>query len=533
MAIAADSTADQAPNPAPGEAAGEAVKAPAHPDRGEPNAEAADEEYEEEEEELDGPEAEAAEREKIDAVFRRLSDAPVGIHVHDVIIQGNTKTRDALIEAEAVDLIRSAATVQDLVRAASIANARLRRLEVFDSVHITLDAGPPELPGTTNILIEVVEAANPIDGSVGCLSKPEAKSWSVEGSLRLKNIFGYGDIWDASGAYGWDQSSEIGIGVSLPRFRSIPTPLTARASLLSHDWLKFSSYKERLLGLSFGLLSTMHHDLSYNLICRTLTDPSQMASKSIRKQLGHNLLSAMKYTYTIDHRDSHLRPTKGYAFVSTSQVGGIWGSKGLRFFRQEFDFRGAVPFSFYNAALNAGISAGVVLPLGRGFWGSPSSVPDRFFLGGNSSPVCSLGGLNSLLGFKTRGIGPTELRRFVPSESAMDDSAASPGRDYLGGDFAVSAFADLSFDLPLKLFRDAGIHGHAFLTAGNLAKLSESEYRNFSFAEFRRTFRSSAGVGIIIPTKLFRVEINYCYILKQFEHDRGKTGIRFSFSSPM
>ncbi|CAL4960656.1 unnamed protein product [Urochloa decumbens] len=531
MAIAADSTADQAPIPAPEETAGEASKTPTHPDRGEPNAEAADEEYEEEE--LDGPAAEAAEREKIDAVFQRLADAPVGIRVHDVIIQGNTKTRDALIEAEAVDLIRSAATVQDLVRAASIANARLRNLEVFDSVHITLDSGPPELPGTTNVLIEVVEAANPIDGSVGCFSKPEAKSGSVEGSLRLKNIFGYGDIWDASGAYAWDQSSEIGIGVSLPGFRSIPNPLTARASLLNHDWQKFSSYKERLLGLSFGLLSTMHHDLSYNLTWRTLTDPSQMASKSIRKQLGHNLLSAMKYTYTIDQRDSHLRPTKGYAFVSTSQVGGLWGSKGLRFLRQEFDIRGAVPFGFYNAALNVGISAGMVLPLGKGFLGSPSSVPERFFLGGHSSPVCSLGGLTSLLGFKTRGVGPTEVRRFVPSESVMDDSASSPGRDYLGGDFAVSAFADLSFDLPLKLFRDAGIHGHAFLTAGNLAKLSESEFRNFSFSEFGHTFRSSAGVGVVLPTKLFRVEINYCYILKQFEHDRAKTGIQFSFSSPM
>ncbi|CAL4953836.1 unnamed protein product [Urochloa decumbens] len=503
MAIAADSTADQAPIPAPDEAAGEAGKTPTHPDRGEPNAEAADEEYEEEEEELDGPAAEAAEREKIDAVFQRLADAPVGIRVHDVIIQGNTKTRDALIEAEAVDLIRSAATVQDL------------------------------LPGTTNVLIEVVEAANPIDGSVGCFSKPEAKSGSVEGSLRLKNIFGYGDIWDASGAYAWDQSSEIGIGVSLPGFRSIPNPLTARASLLSHDWLKFSSYKERLLGLSFGLLSTMHRDLSYNLTWRTLTDPSQMASKSIRKQSGHNLLSAMKYTYTIDQRDSHLRPTKGYAFVSTSQVGGLWGSKGLRFLRQEFDIRGAVPFGFYNAALNVGISAGVVLPLGKGFLGSPSSVPERFFLGGHSSPVCSLGGLTSLLGFKTRGVGPTEVRRFVPSESVMDDSASSPGRDYLGGDFTVSAFADLSFDLPLKLFRDAGIHGHAFLTAGNLAKLSESEFKNFSLSEFGRTFRSSAGVGVVLPTKLFRLEINYCYILKQFEHDRGKTGIQFSFSSPI
>jgi len=160
----------------------------------------------------------------------------------------------------------------------------------------------------------------------------------------------------------------------------------------------------------------------------------------------------------------------------------------------------------------------VVLPLGRGFWGSPSSVPDRFFLGGHSSPVCSLGGLTSPLGFKTRGIGPTEVRRFVPSESVMDDSADSPGQDYLGGDFAVSAFADLSFDLPLKLFRDAGIHGHAFLTAGNLAKLSESEFRNFSFSEFGRTFRSSAGVGIILPTKLFRVEVCMFLVLIEISY---------------
>lgn len=150
----------------------------------------------------------------------------------------------------------------------------------------------------------------------------------------MKNIFGYGDIWNASGAYGWDQSSEIGFGVTLPRFRSIPTPLSARASLLSHDWLKFSSYKERLLRLSFGLFSTTHHGLCYIMIWRTLTDPSQVASKSIRRQLGHNLLSALRYTYTIDQRDSNIRPTKGYAFVSTSQVGGPCSNKGLIFFRQ-------------------------------------------------------------------------------------------------------------------------------------------------------------------------------------------------------
>lgn len=148
-------------------------------------------------------------------------------------------------------------------------------------------------------------------------------------------MFGYGDIWDASGAYGWDQTSELSAGLSLPRFKALSTPVVARISLLTQDWLKFSSYKEQLLGLSVGLISTQHHDLSYNLTWRTLSDPSHMASKSIRRQLGHSLLSSVKYTYKVNRRDSNLRPTRGYAFASTSQIGGLGpDSRSLRFVRQ-------------------------------------------------------------------------------------------------------------------------------------------------------------------------------------------------------
>ncbi|TVU19816.1 hypothetical protein EJB05_35988 [Eragrostis curvula] len=504
MAAAADAVADQ--NPRDAEPRKPTNEAEEEAEVAEEDYDEDDEDYEEEEEgEPDGSGVSAAERQKIQSVFKRLSSEPVGIRVHDVVIKGNSKTREELIEAEVVDLLRTASTVQDLLRAASVATARLQRLEVFDAVKITLDAGPPELPGTTNVVIDVVEAGNPVTGTAGVYSKPEARSWSLEGSLKLKNLFGYGDIWDASGAYGWDQTTEVGVGVSLPRFKSIPTPLMARASLSSQDWLKFSSYKERLLGLQFGLLSTMNHDLSYNLTWLHI----QVRPK------GFNF-----------------EANKGYAFQSTSQVGGLWDNKGLKFFRQEFDVRGALPLGFFNSALNVGLGAGVVLPLSRKFMDSSSPVPDRFYLGGHSSPVCSLSGLSSLLGFRTRGVGPTEPRRLVPSESD-GGSSTSPGRDYLGGDLAVSAFADLSFDLPLKLFRDAGIHGHAFLAAGNLVKLSEGEYKKFSVPKFRDTFRSTAGVGIILPTKLFRVEMNYCYILKQAEHDSGKTGFQFSFSSPM
>ncbi|KAG1338049.1 SAM50-like protein SPAC17C9.06 [Cocos nucifera] len=492
-----------------------------------------EEEYEEEEEEEGegkGGGGPPTEREKVQSLFRRLSSGPVRLRVHDVVIRGNAKTKDSVIEAEVLDAFRSASTMQELLQAAGVANERLRRLEVFDSVSITLDAGPPELPGTSNVIIDVVEA-KPLTGDIGIFTKPEARSWSLEGSVKLKNLFGYGDIWDASGAYGWDQASEISAGLSLPRLKAISTPLVGRVSLLSQDWLKFSSYKERLLGLSFGLLSTTRHNLAYNLTWRTLTDPTGMASKSVRRLLGHSLLSSIKYTYKIDHRDSHLRPTRGYAFLSSTQVGGLGpDSKSLRFIRQEFDLRGAFPLGFYNSALNVGVAAGVILPWGRGFMDLPSPLPERFYVGGHSSPVCNLSGPASLLGFRTRGSGPTDSRRFIPSKS--DDSPTFPGSDVLGGDLAVTGFADLSFDLPLKLFRESGIHGHVFVNAGNLAKLTENKFKDFSFRKFGESFRSSAGFGIIFPTKLFRMEINYCYILKQFEHDHGKTGIQFNFSSP-
>ncbi|KAM0878192.1 hypothetical protein ACQ4PT_035039 [Festuca glaucescens] len=174
MAIAADSTAEQAPDPVPHEPPEESRWSPDLPDHGEAN----EVDFEEEDgdaEELDGPAAEAAYEERERAVFRRLYGEPVGIRVHDIIIEGNFKTRDALIEAEVADLLRSAGTVQDLVRASSLANALLRRLDVFESVSITLDAGPPELPGTANVLIEVVEAGIFSGFYFGYYSRPQHK----------------------------------------------------------------------------------------------------------------------------------------------------------------------------------------------------------------------------------------------------------------------------------------------------------------------------------------------------------------------
>lgn len=157
--------------------------------------------------------------------------------------------------------------------------------------------------------------------------------------MKYKNIFGYGDIWDGSLAYGCDHSAEVGLGMYLPRFRGRPTPFTSRVYLSTQDWLKFSSYKERALGLSLGLIASKYHELAYTIAWRNLIDPSKMASRSIRRQLGHNLVSALKYTFKVDQRNSSLRPTRGYSFISTSQIGGLApDSRTLRFLRQVWDY---------------------------------------------------------------------------------------------------------------------------------------------------------------------------------------------------
>ncbi|KAF3511342.1 hypothetical protein F2Q69_00003250, partial [Brassica cretica] len=338
---------------------------------------------------------------------------------------------------------------------------------------------------------------SPLTGQVGAYTRAEAKSSSVEASLKYKNIFGYGDIWDGSVIYGCDNSAEVGMGMYLPRFKGLPTPFSSRLYLSTQDWLKFSSYKERSLGLSLGLLSSKYHELVYTVGWRNLIDPSRSASKSIRRQLGHSLLSALKYTFKYDQRDSYLRPTSGYAFSSTSQIGGLApDSRSLRFLKQEIDLRCAFPFGFYNAALNLGVSGGVTFPWGSGYQNRPSSVPERFFLGGNSSPVCSLGGPSALWGFKTRGVGHNEPKRKGDDE-----------RDFIGGDAAVTAFADLSFDLPVRWLRERGVHGHVFACAGNMAKLTENEFRNVTAPKLLETFRTSVGTGIVLPTSLFRMEV--------------------------
>lgn len=130
-----------------------------------------DDEDEDEEEEV--PESRMrTEKAKMESIFHRISTETVPLRVHDVLIKGNKKTKESLIQTE-IETLKTATSVQELLHAATIVNSRLQKLDIFDSVNITLDSGPPDLPGTSNVIVQVVESRNPLTGDIGIFTKPE------------------------------------------------------------------------------------------------------------------------------------------------------------------------------------------------------------------------------------------------------------------------------------------------------------------------------------------------------------------------
>ncbi|KAJ8443900.1 hypothetical protein Cgig2_032724 [Carnegiea gigantea] len=489
----------------------------------------------EEKEKLDDPKLPQEEKEILDDQ-KRLGGGLAGpaLRVHDVIIKGNSRTKDSVIEATMDDLKR-ASTLGEVKEGIKDATSRLWQLGVFDYIQVTLHHGPIELPDTVNVVVSVKElpqeklrqANVTLDASATC---PDAGV-----NLKWKNLLGLADTWEGSVTYnGVKKGGEFSTKVSLPRLGDWVSPVSARAYLGSQDLLKLSSYKQNSLGFALSLLDIKNHKLSYDLAWRTLTtDPSQIASKSVRRQLGHDLLSSIKYVYQVDKRVtletsdqvlnmySTLRPTRGYAYNFVTQLAGLYPDvRSARFLCQQFDLRYALPLRSLgkaNAALNFGISGGIIIP-----WGRKLSIVDRIFMGGNSfSPVGSLGQLGSFSGFAYGGLGPSEPRR------------QTLHRDALGGDLALSAFANISFDLPVKTLRDAGIYGHVFACTGNLANVHDKGWRNFSYKNFLQTFRTSIGCGLVIPPKILpcAIELNFCHVLKKqaVGWDQGKTTAQVNF----
>lgn len=74
-------------------------------------------------------------------------------------------------------------------------------------------------------------------------------------------------------------------------------------------------------------------------------------------------------------------------------------------------------------------------------------------------------------------------------------------------DLALNAFADISYDIPYKLLKYAGIYGHAFVSAESHTILTDYKFLNFFLKNYFHSYRSYVGYGVVIPTKFFQMEV--------------------------
>ncbi len=112
---------------------------------------------------------------------------------------------------------------------------------------------------------------------------------------------------------------------------------------------------------------------------------------------------------------------------------------------------------------------------------------------------------------QARGIGP--------HDATPDIHPSAP--DALGGGLLWAAGASLSIPVPALLFQRYGLRMHTFADAGCLAN-SVADIRDIS-----RSARVTVGAGLVLPTSLGILELNYAHVLRRCAQDRTSPGVRF------
>mmetsp|Transcript_54263 Transcript_54263/g.172255 ORF Transcript_54263/g.172255 Transcript_54263/m.172255 type:complete len:471 (+) Transcript_54263:310-1722(+) len=445
--------------------------------------------------------------------FEETKDVPC--RVHDVTVEGNKRTKSHVIARE-LERLRGATTLDELKDELLVASANLRALSIFRNIDIVADAGPDDLEGTADIAVTLEEKG--VWGlSTGTYL--QGNEGSVEASVRAQNLFGTAEVMQGNASLGSQSSNVYSWSYTQPRVAGTYTEGEWRLFQNTRCLQKHSSHTELNRGTKV-VFSQGRHELSYELAWRRLYDPSQLASREVRKMLGDGVKSSVGYKWEVDARDNAWRPTRGALLRWSTEVAGVGLDPMLtRFLKNVVQAQVAIPIA-EGVDITLDAKAGLLLP-----WGSAAgtNVADRFYMGGPSS----------VRGFRTRSVGPADERRVRKDDQG---EAGSLKYDYLGGDVMCTAKAAVNFDIPQKVARALGVHGHVFANAGNLAPLNAGAFGSWggfesALADFVSTFRCSVGAGVVFPTRIGRLEINYCHVLSAEPTDRTKRGVQVGFST--
>lgn len=404
--------------------------------------------------------------------------------IRDIVIRGNSITKDSVIRRELV-----VAPGEPFHRArVRTSENRIRNLGYFS--HVATTTEPTDEPGRQDLVIDVTE------DRMGTAEAGVAFS-SIDRIVGRAEI-GHGNIdLGAWPPFGGGQKIRLGALFGTQRqdyYLTFIEPylfdqkLRLTVDLFQRESRFFSSlYDVSRLGGQVSLERPIGRyyaaGIAYGLERIEISGVDESASEAIKAEEGRRLKSSVEISLTRDTRDRTRLPTRGnFARASAEVAGGPLGGD-TQWFKLELRSNQYVPVWRDHVLLLRG-QAGVV-----DGYGDEDRVPlfDRYFLGG----------LYTLRAFKYRHVGP------------VDDTG-----EPLGG--STMAFASAEYTVPVyKMVRLA-----AFLDGG---MVWEDPWK------FDLQWNSGYGVGIRLDIPMLPLRIDYAWQLESDDFNRDDNG-RFNIS---
>jgi len=396
---------------------------------------------------------------------------------------------------------------------------KLQRFGIFHpTINMYLDEAPSSTPDrpALSALFSVSERGR-------LTLKTGTELGNAEGggyfNATLRNVFGgaeslYGSASKVTSAadVGAHSRSSYEVVFAAPVVADPDTVAEIGGFVSSRNNRHFASHDEEVKGLRSGgkFLSRLgEHEVWYTGIWRQVTNVSVDASPSVREDAGDSIKSAVTHTLVRDRRDNKLLPTEGYFLRDYTEVAGFGQLGGdVAYIKKEVEGQKAATL-FKGISCSAGLRAGLILPLPKGFGENeppiPSRINDRFFLGGATD----------IRGFRENGIGPRD------------------GQDAVGGDMFLAGSASLLFPLP-RLGPSSPFRFQAFVNGGRLVGLQgvgKTDLKQSLMDAVREMGvgypSMAAGVGLVYAHPAARFELNFALPVVKRAEERTRKGLQF------
>ena len=401
------------------------------------------------------------------------------VYFEEIIISGNTKTRDKVIRRALRVYEQELFSSRRLKR--SVRN--LYSLDFFEDVKVDTAKGSAE--DKMVLKIDVTEKSTGAF-SFGAGYGNVEKVYGVI-SIAERNLFGRGQKLELKGTLG-SKTQNVNLSFTEPYIYDIPLAGT----ISFYNWqYNYDTYDKDSFGvgltLGYPLIDFTRGSLSYVYDLANISNISSDAARSIEDLKGENLKSSITSKLHYDSRDNSFVPTQGSSHTLSYEFAGIGGDIGFMKYIAETAYYLPLFWEF------------VLAPHAKGGYVNKTkdkTLPDyeKFYLGG----------IGSLRGFERDDLAPRD----------SDDNS-------IGGD----KFIQFNLDLTFPIIKDQGMFGSLFFDTGRV--YGDNEKIEFDPGDLRQ----SAGLGIRWMSPMGPIRLEYGFILDKEDSDHGPGNWEFSMAS--